>query len=261
VHALLKIGEWTAVTNDLVFGKLLVSAVALTVVSSAVAAAPAVSISTSNPVTPKHFVFEDFSGYGAVAEQATGPALVNPTGLGGAFVANVNANVFNPVFLAGGRARRPGFADSATPVFPGLSDGNFAAIGQGGRYTIRFADYAGVSGIGNRLSSVSFSFGSRSSVADNREKVTLIRSDGTFDVFTVNDIFGTLPTETSARVRFDSNSPQIRWVGMILESSGIAFEADNFAGAVPEPATWATLILGFGFAGVGLRRTRNLATA
>jgi hypothetical protein len=35
----------------------------------------------------------------------------------------------------------------------------------------------------------------------------------------------------------------------------------NFAPGVPEPATWAEFILGFGMAGVMLRRRRNQAAA
>lgn len=44
-----------------------------------------------------------------------------------------------------------------------------------------------------------------------------------------------------------------------LSSTGNAFETDNFTiNAVPEPATWALMMLGFGAIGFGMRRRRHL---
>ncbi len=40
-----------------------------------------------------------------------------------------------------------------------------------------------------------------------------------------------------------------------------AFKDDGRVGGVPEPATWALMIAGFGLAGAGLRRRRNVALA
>ncbi len=39
-----------------------------------------------------------------------------------------------------------------------------------------------------------------------------------------------------------------------------AFEIDDVASATPEPATWLTMILGFGLVGAGLRRRRAKVT-
>ena len=47
-----------------------------------------------------------------------------------------------------------------------------------------------------------------------------------------------------------------------FSSTGVAFEFDNLAVAgVPEPASWALMIGGFGLAGAGLRRRRTVAAA
>lgn len=51
-----------------------------------------------------------------------------------------------------------------------------------------------------------------------------------------------------------------------MRSKGAAFEFDKLAGAagtgaVPEPASWLMMIVGFGFVGHGLRRRRNRAIA
>lgn len=46
--------------------------------------------------------------------------------------------------------------------------------------------------------------------------------------------------------------------GLRFASTGVAFEFDDFAAnAVPEPATWAMLIAGFGLIGVAARRRRR----
>ena len=56
-----------------------------------------------------------------------------------------------------------------------------------------------------------------------------------------------------ARVNFDFGKDEVTQV--ILRSSQNSFESDNFAVAgVPEPATWAMMIMGFGAAGALLRR-------
>lgn len=58
--------------------------------------------------------------------------------------------------------------------------------------------------------------------------------------------------------------------GLRFHATGIAYEIDDVAGTlaapggggsdVPEPATWALMIAGFGMVGVGARRRRNAAT-
>ena len=59
--------------------------------------------------------------------------------------------------------------------------------------------------------------------------------------------------QTNRRFYFDFGSDRVNEV--VFSSSSNSFEFDNIAaGAVPEPATWAMLIVGFGFVGMSLRR-------
>ena len=52
------------------------------------------------------------------------------------------------------------------------------------------------------------------------------------------------------------------FTSVTFSSTGNSFEVDNLAvgGAVPEPATWAMMIVGFGLVGGAMRRSRK-ATA
>jgi hypothetical protein len=72
---------------------------------------------------------------------------------------------------------------------------------------------------------------------------------------------------TNRRVNFIAGTGEVI-TGLRLRSEGVAFEFDSFAatevitpggGAVPEPATWAMLLAGFGLVGVSARRRRRLA--
>jgi hypothetical protein len=66
---------------------------------------------------------------------------------------------------------------------------------------------------------------------------------------------------TNGLFRVDGDAGQV-FTGMTLQSSGYSFEIDNLAtGAVPEPATWAMMIVGMGLVGMSLRSRRQaLAT-
>ena len=63
---------------------------------------------------------------------------------------------------------------------------------------------------------------------------------------------------TNQRVFFNF-APQDGVTALRLRSNGMAFEFDNIAatGAVPEPASWAMLIIGFGLIGAMMRRPRR----
>lgn len=64
---------------------------------------------------------------------------------------------------------------------------------------------------------------------------------------------------TNGRLTFFAGSgPAI--TGLTLTSSQNSLETDNYGviGAVPEPSTWAMMLLGFGAAGVAMRRRKSV---
>jgi hypothetical protein len=145
-------------------------------------------------------------------------------------------------------ASRPGFG----------STGNFGAVLGGGSYSASFA----------ASSLFSFVIGS----LDTYNSLKLTFDDGSSSLYTGGAIIGGLPfssgstgsSTSNGLVTFNTGSgPRI--VGATFTSTGNSFEFDNLASnGVPEPATWALMILGFGAVGGALRR-RNarpaLATA
>lgn len=60
---------------------------------------------------------------------------------------------------------------------------------------------------------------------------------------------------TNRRVWFSAGAGETIG-GLRLSTTGVAFEFDDFAAAVPEPATWAMLLSGFALVGVAARRRR-----
>jgi hypothetical protein len=231
------------------------AAVALAAPSQAVT----ISFSKTNPnfgIGPTTPIFENFDSIGkGYAPVASGQsvALQSPTG----GPANIpNARVFSS--NVAGQALRPGDATAPANALPGLSSGNYGAVGANGRYTIIFADYGMPV-----LRSFSYSHGSISS----QNKITLISETGIAANNFVRQGFAIVNNDTSTvgdnyRVRFDAGSaPGAGWTGAIFEGTSNAFEFDNFAGAAPEPQAWAMLTLGFGLTGFALRRSRKSVTA
>lgn len=107
-----------------------------------------------------------------------------------------------------------------------------------------------------------FAFDVRDVRATSQLRVTF--TDNSTQTFTGSQILGlqALPgaPDTAGRVRFNLFGG--------LAATSIAFfspsdvlsnrwAVDNIASAVPEPAAWGMLIMGFGFAGASLRRRRN----
>ncbi|MBB5685489.1 PEPxxWA-CTERM sorting domain-containing protein [Sphingobium boeckii] len=133
------------------------------------------------------------------------------------------------------------------------------AIGSGNSNGV---DYFNVSS-GPGFDTVSFYWGS----VDTHNSVRIYSTDSLYETFTGTQILAlagiTTSGTTSILASFSNASGLIKKIGLI--SNGTAFELDNirFSNAVPEPATWAMMITGFGMVGSGMRRGRRtkLATA
>ena len=138
----------------------------------------------------------------------------------------------------------------ARPAFG--STGNFAAVLSGGSFTTAFSP----------TNAFSFVLGS----LDVYNSLTLLFSDGTSTTLMGGNIVGS-PTLFDSGSRTDAQTngvvtytvaPGQSITGATFASAGNSFEFDNLAAAVPEPAMWGMMILGFGLVG-GLLRRRSTA--
>jgi len=142
---------------------------------------------------------------------------------------------------------------SARPAFG--STGNFATVLTGGSYSIDFAP----------TNKFSFALGS----LDTYNTLTLKYENGTSQSYIggqiINDLSfpsgNQISGETNGIVTYTVHSGS-HIVGAVFQSSQNSFEFDNLAaGAVPEPATWAMMIGGFGLIGAASRRRNRQAVA
>ena len=171
-------------------------------------------------------VFEDFEGYAAGTPGAT---------------IGTNASVYNG---STGDAARPAFG----------STGNFASVRTNGSYSVNFA----------ATDLFAFVLGS----LDTYNTLTLHYADGSSQAYAGGQIINDLSFPSGNQVSGETNGvvtykvtsgPKL--TGATFTSSANSFEFDNLAaGAVPEPATWAMMIGGFGLIGAASRRRARVAT-
>jgi hypothetical protein len=109
------------------------------------------------------------------------------------------------------------------------------------------------------VSAFQFDWGS----IDTYNSLTINASDGSIVVVPGGSLFPNaangdqIAAGTNGLFQVSSNSGQT-FNSITFASSGNSFELDNLAVApVPEPATWAMMILGLGGIGAGLRRRRS----
>ena len=205
-------------------GFLTTAALAVAAVAVPAQAAPTITFAPGSAVSlPGTAVIQNFDSIAAGASIGTG------------------ANVF--AGSVDGVAARPAFG----------STGNFAAVqGPNGAYTINFGPA--------RL--FAFTLGS----LDTYNSLTLLFSNSTSITYQGGQIINGLSFPSGSQISGESNGqvlfaaqsgdPDI--VGATFSSTENSFEFDNIAtGAVPEPATWAMMIAGFGLVGSTLRRRRT----
>lgn len=136
-----------------------------------------------------------------------------------------------------------------------------AVGGQGDPYLAVLAGQTATFAFAGGLSQLGLDYGS----ADTYNFFQLFFSNGTNQILTGQNIidFGTADGDqaaprTNGRLTFLAGAgPSI--TGLTLTSSANSLEVDNFGviSAVPEPSTWAMMLLGFGAMGVSVRRRRR----
>lgn len=201
-------------------GGMAVSAQAATVTTSFSGGAAAATLPTGNTVV------EDFES------RAAGSSL------------GTNAQVFDS--NVDGTAARPAFA----------STGNFGAVlgtPSAGSFLFTLAE---------ARSAFSFVLGS----LDTFNSVRIGFTDGTFQTLNGGAIKNDASFDSGNQTVADTNgrvfyraSAGARISSVEFGSTGNSFEFDNFAvgGAVPEPAIWGMMLVGFGGIGAAVRRRRT----
>jgi len=108
------------------------------------------------------------------------------------------------------------------------------------------------------LSYLSFLWGS----PDLYNKLTLTTNLGSYD-FTVSSLGFAVTNGDQTKsqyVQFKMDSGEfLKSAKFDVTSPTDAFEVANFRTAVPEPATWALMIMGIGFAGAAMRRRQTVS--
>lgn len=135
-------------------------------------------------------------------------------------------------------------------VAPAGDSTPYLAILGGGSATTTFA---------TDVRSFSFDY----STVDSYNLVKIAYADGGSESFTGSFILGALPSGVSSG-SFIVNGDGRAIGGLTLSTSSNSFEVDNLAvsaglGTVPEPASWALMVAGFGLIGFAARLRRPVA--
>ena len=151
----------------------------------------------------------------------------------------------------------PADANGAPPANSMPSGTNYLSVLQGGLATILFT---------GPVTGFSFDWGS----IDDYNTLTIIPSGGADSIVVPGTTFTNTPANGN-QVSPGTNglfsvfgTEGTQYLGFMLTSRVNSFEIDNVAvtaaGAVPEPSTWAMMLIGFGGMGFMMRRKSKVAT-
>ena len=165
-------------------------------------------------------------------------------------------SVFNPNFSYSGQTYSGPVANIAAPP---AGDATTYGAAEPASYALPFSD-AEFTILTGQLTSLSFYLGS----LDNYNTISFYNGALLIDSFTGADL---TPIPDGNQTDGDTNRRYFFTFGaadnvnrVVFASSTPAFEFDDIAAAVsgvPEPSTWAMMILGFGFVGFMLRNGRR----
>ena len=188
--------------------------------------------------------FDD--GIGNLQPGEVSYANFNTPATSGTMTASMNTAILTG---SGPQGAQPSVGDQGDPY---LSVGTFLPSG--------FATFSFTAQAGGGVRQLGMDYGS----ADEYNSFVLHLSNGTTETYTGGQVIAaaangnqTSPV-TNGRLTFRPDGG-LYITSIDLRSTGQALEVDNFGviAAVPEPATWGMMLLGFGVMGVSLRRRRR----
>ncbi len=229
--------------------KYLVAGLASMAVAGSAQAAPPPTIQFTNgvytvPASTTAGIFEEFEG-GTTGSQYTGAQQS-----AGATARGYTESTTGSVLTEQGNVPGDGFS-------PDPDNNKYLAVQSGGLFAINFAPTLTSAGV----TVFSFVFGT----LDTYNTLRLFFQDGTSQLRTGAEIIN-LPNSqpnpstyagVTGRVTFDTGGASTITRAEFGSTGFDAFEIDALAAAVPEPGTWAMMILGFGLAGGALRFRRR----
>ncbi len=223
--------------------KYVIGAIASIAVAGSASAAPVPSIQYTQgvytlPPSANASIFEEFEN------GVTGTQYNAATQTSGARPESTTGNVLT----LQGNVPGDGFT-------PDPDNNKYLAVQAGGTFTV---------GLGAGVSVFSFVFGT----LDTYNTLRLFFSDSTSQLFTGAEIIGLANSQTNpstyagatGRVTYNAAGGSQITSAQFASTGFDAFEIDAIAAGVPEPGTWAMMLLGFGVAGGVMRRRKSKVT-